>query len=250
MSVSAPAVSSLCLHYLTPLPLSVCCFVRGCRHLFNQLGGDLGWAHSVSDDMVHWYHLAVAIGKGPGNSTWEDGSACDGTVSFPDLGREPFNGSAPVIMYGPACGKPVATAADADSRLGARSGAGVGDAPRVEVALPQDATDPYLTTWVKTQPGPVVFDGTPCSFPGRVWKSKVGPYWNMLCSLNGTGCWARYTSSDPRLMRRKLADKSFLKNGTASYCDAGAMFHRLPGAPPSGGAETSSFLRCGLILKS
>ena len=105
--------------------------------------------------MVHWYHLAVAIGKGPGNSTWEDGSACDGTVSFPDLGREPFNGSAPVIMYGPACGKPVATAADADSRLGARSGAGVGDAPRVEVALPQDATDPYLTTWVKTQPGPV-----------------------------------------------------------------------------------------------
>ena len=185
--------------------------------------------------MVHWYHLAVAIGKGPTNSTW-DGSACDGTVSFPDLGRDPFNGSAPVILYGPACGKPVAGVVDTGLRT--RSRTGVGDAPRVEVALPQDANDPYLTTWEKTQPGPVVFEGTPCSFPGRVWRSKIGPYWNMLCSFNGTGCWARYTSSDPRLMRWKLADKSFVRNGHAPYCDAGAMFHRLPGSPLSGGGPT------------
>ena len=72
------------------------------------------------------------------------------------------------------------------------------------------------------------------SFPGRVWRSKVGSHFNMLCSLNGTGCWARYTSSDPRLMRWKLADKSFVRNGHAPYCDAGAMFHRIPGGPADG----------------
>ena len=63
-------------------------------------------------------------------------------------------------------------------------GARVGDAPRVEIAKPADVSgDPFLTNWVKTQSGPVNFDGTPCSFPGRVWKSKVGNYWNMLCAL-------------------------------------------------------------------
>eukprot|EP01043_Picozoa_sp_COSAG02_P071543 COSAG02_NODE_13114_length_1444_cov_2.493680_1_plen_151_part_00 len=131
----------------------------------------------MSVDMVHWYHLADAIGKGPVNSAW-DGSACDGTVSFPDLGRDPFNGSAPVILYGPACGKPVAGVVDAGLR--SRSRTGVGDAPRVEVVLPQDTNDPYLTTWEKAQPGPVVFEGTHAAFQGVSGGAKSG--------LTGTCC--------------------------------------------------------------
>ena len=97
-----------------------------------------------------------------------------------------------------------------------------GTAPRVEVALPGAnfvpgavAADPYLTDWIKTQPGPVKFIGTPCSFPGRVWKSKVGNYWNMLCALDGKSPWARFTSSDPSLMTWKLADKSFTQGKDA-----------------------------------
>ena len=131
---------------------------RGLWHLMNQAGGG-GWAHSVSEDLVHWYHLANALGKGPANSTWDENGPCDGTISFPDLGRgPPFDGSSPVLLYGPDCGKPVAVAAAG----GVGASSGLGDAPRVEVALPQDPADPYLTDWVKTQPGPAVFDGTPC----------------------------------------------------------------------------------------
>ena len=106
-------------------------------------------------------------------------------------------------MYGPDCSKPIPDAS-AGSRglLGARDG----DAPRVEIVKPTAvASDPFLTNWQKTQPGPVSFEGTPCSFPGRVWKSKVGDYWNMLCALDGKSPWARFTSSDPSLMVRRAA---------------------------------------------
>ena len=130
-------------------------------------------------------------------------------VSFPDLGKAPFDGSTPIIMYGPDCGKPLPKSPPPPALSAERAQTGLGDTPRVEVALPANvAGDPYLTNWVKTQPGPVTFDGTfsdeqmchsdypnlplilapfmtylfpgegkPCSFPGRVWKSKVGDYW-------------------------------------------------------------------------
>jgi hypothetical protein len=48
-----------------------------------------------------------------------------------------------------------------------------GDAARIEVAWPAaGGADPYLREWEKAVPGPVAFEGVPCSFPGRVWKSK------------------------------------------------------------------------------
>ena len=43
----------------------------------------------------------------------------------------------------------------------------------MELAHPSNpGGDPYLEDWVKVSPGPVTFDGLPCSFPGRIWKSK------------------------------------------------------------------------------
>ena len=107
----------------------------------------------------------------------------------------------------------------------------VGDAARVEPATPADPSDPLLREWLKTQPGPVVFDGVPCSFPGRVWKSQVGDYWNMICAYagSGKGPWARYSSTDPALMSWKLADVNF--TNVHGGAEAGALFHALPGAP-------------------
>ena len=84
-----------------------------------------------------------------------------------------------------------------------RRGPTLGDAARIEVAWPVPG-DVYLRRWTKTAPGPVSFEGLPCSFPGRVWKStntmKGKPYWNQVCAFNGTLPWARYTTTDPRLM--------------------------------------------------
>ena len=47
----------------------------------NQAGGG-NWTHAISKDMVHWYHIADALGRGPASSTWDNQGACDGTVSF------------------------------------------------------------------------------------------------------------------------------------------------------------------------
>jgi hypothetical protein len=333
-------------------------FYRGIYHIMNQDGGG-NWTNSISNDLVHWYHTQNVLGYGPSRSTWDVGGACDGQLSFPDLGKPPFNGSTPIIMYGPACRKPVpptpplvptpppaptpchihvhhtvgcfnisdwkpaspppvlpsyqpsvhgkltlescasacykakltlagveggsdcfcgaasdlstpaakarslpdkavceAIPCDGDGAEkgcggkgamlayqftcdnGASGALGSGDAPRMEVVLPVDPehSDPYLSRWVKTQPGPVKFDGIPCSFPGRVWKSKNGNYWNQLCAVNGLNPWARYTSSDPSLMSWKQADTDFVvgvnKSEFISY--GAALFHKIPGSETGG----------------
>merc|ERR1712072_427174 len=185
---------------------------KGLWHVMNQAGGG-NWTHAISADLAHWFHIDDALGRN-GSSSWDHSGPCDGTASFPNLGYGPYDGSTPVIMYGPDCGQPI----------------GSNDAPRVEPALPADPTDPYLRKWVKTPNGPVKFDGTPCSFPGRVWKSKAGNYWNMLCALDGKTPWARYTTEDPQLMSWKLAASSFT-SGTDKGAAAGALFHKIPGAP-------------------
>eukprot|EP01045_Picozoa_sp_COSAG04_P032722 COSAG04_NODE_6510_length_1312_cov_1.080791_1_plen_204_part_10 len=152
---------------------------------------------------------------------------CDGSASFPDLGKAPYDGSTPVILYGPDCNQPVKPPSPPPPL-----GAGLGDAPRVEVALPKDPSDPMLRDWEKVAPGPVTFDGTPCSFPGHVWKSSKGDYWNMICALvrsarmflgflhvpqaistvrgqDGKSPWARFTSNTSTLMRWAMADSDF-----------------------------------------
>ena len=202
----------------------------------NQAGGG-NWTHAVSNDLVHWKHIVDALGRSSLNN-WDEQGPCDGTASFPVLGGV-YDGTVPVIMYGPDCSKPL--------KPGGSLGVGSGDAPRVEPATPGDPSDPYLRSWIKTPGGPVTFTGTPCSFPGRVWKSKnklAGkPYWNMICGYDGSadhrhtdGVWARYTSSDPKLMSWQLADASFAKGAPkgAPKADAGALFHKIPGAPAGG----------------
>ena len=200
---------------------------KGIYHVMNQAGGG-NWTHAISNDLVHWFHIADALGRGPKASTWDDQGACDGTVSFPDLGKAPYDGTVPILMYGPDCGRDLPP-----GEGGLRAGAKSGDAARIEVCLPKEPESPYVTDWIKTQPGPVHFEGTPCSFPGRVWKSKVGNYWNMLCALNGGAPWVRYTSNDSSLMHWKEADTSFTK-GIDKGAAAGALFHKIPGAPAAG----------------
>ena len=215
---------------------------KGLFHVMNQ-----PWAHAVSADGAHWYHIEQVLipgtnpGGAPDNNSSEDAYDCDGTVSFPDLG----SGPTPVIMYGPDCGvivPPPNSSGRGDSATGAALRST--DAPRINVARPADPDDPYLTNWIKGapgNPGPATFNGIPCSFPGRVWKSKVGAYWNMVCAkaaawpAGGSGRsagWARYTTSDPSLMTWTPAPEAFVQrdgkpDGLGSC--SGAYFQKLPG---------------------
>ena len=143
-------------------------------------------------------------------------NAQDGTLSFPDLGEPPFNGSTPLILYGPDCGVSVP----------------------FNVAVPADPTDPFLTNWLNRGPAGshVTFSGIECQFPGRVWKSTRGKYWNMLCSLGkkGTGHRARFTSSDPSLMHWTYSNRTFIEGAVAGGFSQGPLFHRIPNAPVGG----------------
>ncbi len=52
---------------------------KGHYHMFFQYNpsaavwGDMHWAHAVSDDMIHWRHLPVALAPTPG---WDDADGC------------------------------------------------------------------------------------------------------------------------------------------------------------------------------
>lgn len=217
---------------------------KGVLHVMCQGGGSktssgdsVGWTHAVSEDMVHFRHLKPAL-VSTASSSWDNKMGpCDGTVSFPDLGHGPFNGSVPLIIYGPDCNQP-------GDEIELRAGSNAGDVPRMEPATPADPTDALLRDWVKTEGGPMAFEGTPCSFPGRVWRSKVGAYFNMLCSWNGLSNaglgWSRYTTTDPTLMRGwRMADQNFTDTPVlANWSQSGAMFSRIPNTDATAGGPT------------
>ena len=54
-------------------------FWQGHHHMFFQYNpnaavwGDMHWAHAVSEDMIHWRHLPVALAPTPG---WDDADGC------------------------------------------------------------------------------------------------------------------------------------------------------------------------------
>jgi len=194
---------------------------KGIYHAMCQEGGG-NFTHAVSNDLVHWYHLKNALSPEP-NTTWNYKGACDGTVSFPKGGP----GEGPVVLFGADCAIPLEK--------------GLGDAPRVGQARPADVTDPYMVEWV-FGPRNASFEGFPCSFPGKVWRSEVGPYWNMVCALNGVTPWARYTSTDPDLLHWTLADPSFTKpHGVNKDAQAGDLWNPIPNAPPQGPTHMINF---------
>ena len=217
---------------------------QGVLHVMCQGGGSktssgdfVGWTHAVSEDMVRFRHLKPAL-ISTASSSWDNKMGpCDGTVSFPDLGHGPFNGTTPLIIYGPDCNQ-------RGDETGLRAGGDTGDVPRMEPATPADPTDALLTDWVKTVGGPMAFEGTPCSFPGRVWRSKVGAYFNMLCAWNGLSSaglgWSRYTTTDQTLMQGwKLADLNFTDTpALANWSQSGAMFSRIPNTNTAAGGPT------------
>lgn len=47
----------------------------------------------------------------------------------------------------------------------------------------------------------------------------------MVCAYDGKSPWARYTSTDPKLMEWKLAEHNFTSPPTGSL--AGALFHKV-----------------------
>ena len=191
--------------------------------------------------VVRWYLIEDALDSGPKDIGFPDINPCDGSLSFPDLGSAPYNGSTPVIIYDAACGVPLGPKEAEGQRLGVGD-----DVDRLEVARPSDPDDPYLRKWTKTLPGPIKFDGAPCAFPSRVWKSaspaSSTPIWSMLCNIHGGEPWARFSSTTPTLMEWKLADKAFTIPPVGGYdsTEGGEMFLPIPNPLPGGATHMIS----------
>ena len=52
---------------------------NGLYHMFYQYNpnaavwGDMHWNHAVSEDMIHWHHMPIALAPTPG---WDDADGC------------------------------------------------------------------------------------------------------------------------------------------------------------------------------
>ena len=109
-------------------------FWNGLYHMFFQYNpgaavwGDMHWAHSVSEDMIHWRHLPVALAPTPG---WDDADGCFTGSAVND------NGTATILYTGVKSVPPErATLRDGNHNFR-------------EVQCLATSTDPQLRTWNK-----------------------------------------------------------------------------------------------------
>ncbi|KAI3874470.1 hypothetical protein MKX03_004800 [Papaver bracteatum] len=134
-------------------------YYNGIYHLFYQYNpngaewGDIVWAHSVSKDMVNWFHVDIALH--PTDPFDITGCWSGSTTILP--------GKGPVIFY---------TGGDAEKRQ------------LQNIAVPKDLSDPLLVEWKKLDQNPVLStpDGIePDKFrdPSTGWLGEDG-YWRVI----------------------------------------------------------------------
>jgi len=113
---------------------------KGHYHMFYQYNpnaavwGDMHWNHAVSEDMVHWKHLGVALAPTP------DGPDRDGCFS----GTAVVNHGVVTLIYTGVASAPLEQATIRDGVHSMR-----------ETQLYATTTDPMLQTWTKL-PAPVI----------------------------------------------------------------------------------------------
>ncbi|MCC7372423.1 MAG: glycoside hydrolase family 32 protein [Chloroflexi bacterium] len=137
---------------------------QGRYHLFYQYNpngafhGTIHWGHAVTDDLVHWQDLPIALAPTPG------GPDKDGVYS----GCGFDNYGTPTVMY-------------------------TGVRPQVQcIATADDPTDPDLTAWTKHAANPVIPD-SPEGMPVEgfrdpfIWREVDGWYCVVGSGVTGEG---------------------------------------------------------------
>ncbi len=107
---------------------------KGVYHMFFQYNpnaavwGDMHWAHAVSEDMIHWRHLPIALAPTPG---WDDADGCFTGSAVDD------RGTATILYTGVKTTAPeLATLRDGVQNFR-------------EVQCLATSSDPQLRTWTK-----------------------------------------------------------------------------------------------------
>ena len=109
-------------------------FWKGDYHMFYQYNpnaavwGDMHWAHAISEDMIHWRHLPIALAPTPG---WDDADGCFTGSAIDD------HGTATILYTGvKSVAAERATLRDGHNNFR-------------EVQCLATSTDPQLRTWTK-----------------------------------------------------------------------------------------------------
>jgi beta-fructofuranosidase len=188
---------------------------NGLYHMFFQynpnaaIWGDMHWAHAVSEDMIHWRHLPVALAPTPG---WDDADGC-------------FTGSAvddhdtATILYTGVKRAPIERATLRDGHNNFR-----------EVQCLATSADSQLLTWLKW-PKPVIEPPADPQLAGFrdpfIWRQ--GNNW-LLGVASGHfkkgGCVLLYRSRDLRQWEflHELAARHWTEKESTNPVDSGEMW--------------------------
>jgi beta-fructofuranosidase len=163
-------------------------FWKGSYHMFYQYNpnaavwGDMHWAHAVSEDMLHWRHLPIALAPTAG---WEDADGCFTGSAVDDHGTA-------TILYTGVKTAPAERATLRDGHNNFR-----------EVQCLATSADPQLRTWTKWKQ-PVIQppnDPTLAGFRDPfLWRQD--DYWIMGVAsghFKKGGCILLYRSKDLRV---------------------------------------------------
>jgi beta-fructofuranosidase len=188
---------------------------KGHYHMFFQYNpgasvwGDMHWAHAVSDDMIHWRHLPVALAPTPG---WDDADGCFTGSAVDDDGTA-------TILYTGAKRVAADRATLRDGHNNFR-----------EVQCLATSTDPQLRTWTKFKQ-PVIRppdDPTLTGFRDPfLWRQ--GEHWILGVGSGHSkrgGCVLLYRSNDLRSWEylHELAAGKWTEKALTNPVDSGEMW--------------------------
>jgi beta-fructofuranosidase len=184
-------------------------------HMFYQYNpnapvwGDMHWAHAISEDMIHWRHLPIALAPTPG---WDDADGCFTGSAVDD------HGTATILYTGvKSVAAERATLRDGHNNFR-------------EVQCLATSTDPQLRTWTKWKQ-PVIQppnDPTLAGFRDPfLWRQE--DYW-ILGVASGHfkkgGCILLYRSKDLRTWNplHELTSGHWTEKESINPVDSGEMW--------------------------
>jgi beta-fructofuranosidase len=188
---------------------------NGLYHMFFQYNpnaavwGDMHWAHAVSEDMIHWRHLPIALAPTPG---WDDADGCFTGSAVGDHGTA-------TILYTGVKTVPAERATLRDAANNFR-----------ETQCLATSNDPQLRTWTKF-PHPVIQPPVDPSLTGFrdpfLWRH--GDHWLLGVAaghFKKGGCVRLYRSKDLRVWEylHELASGHWTEKESKNAVDSGEMW--------------------------
>lgn len=153
-------------------------YYKGVYHLFYQynpygsLWGNITWAHSISYNLIDWFHLDIAMN--PTAPDFDINGCWSGSITL-------LPGNIPAILY---------TGIDSQNH-------------QVQnLALPKNLSDPFLIEWTKSPHNPLMtpvngIDPTLFRDPSTAWRGPDN-IWRVIvgAKIDGKGLAILYKSSD------------------------------------------------------